>query len=243
MSEADSPQHQTPAAADLLAAEQKLTWKETDPPCGRLNGFSGEDRVAAVSPELSDKWFWVLHGRPGDPERMGEAKLDFIGRDVESIEQACEQADATWLRWQAVKDQPPIPLPAPPRYTVVYEGDPDGATILAGMTAPGRAVSVALGDVLAERAALAASPPQAETPGLDREALGDPFLAGHSGCEEGPHVKLIYETIAEATRAHDALAAFLRTHPPSDPAAPTEPCDCKIGDCKRITRRCLEDRS
>lgn len=74
-----------------------------------------------------------------------------------------------------------------------------------------------------------------------RTALGDPFLAGHSGCEEGPHVKLIYETVAEAARAAEALAAFLTTRPPSDPEATREPCDCKIGDCKRITRRCLEE--
>ncbi len=44
-----------------------------------------------------------------------------------------------------------------------------------------------------------------------RKALGDPFLTGHSGCPEGPHVKLAYPTVAEAIDAHDALMAFLAT--------------------------------
>lgn len=51
-----------------------------------------------------------------------------------------------------------------------------------------------------------------------RKALGDPFLTGHSGCPEGPHVKLAYETVAEAMGAHDALAEFLRARPRSRPA-------------------------
>ncbi|WP_232629184.1 hypothetical protein [Methylobacterium sp. Leaf118] len=55
-----------------------------------------------------------------------------------------------------------------------------------------------------------------------RKALGDPFLAGHSGCPEGPHVKLIYETVTEAMAAHDALAEFLRTRPKPPPETQLE---------------------
>ena len=32
------------------------------------------------------------------------------------------------------------------------------------------------------------------------------------------------------------------TQQPDGPDDPQDPCDCKIGDCKRYTRRCLEDR-
>jgi len=32
------------------------------------------------------------------------------------------------------------------------------------------------------------------------------------------------------------------TQQPDGPEDPQEPCDCNIGDCKRYTRRCLEDR-
>lgn len=42
-----------------------------------------------------------------------------------------------------------------------------------------------------------------------RTALGDPVLTGHSGCEGGPYLTLRYETVAEAMRARDALAAVL----------------------------------
>lgn len=50
-----------------------------------------------------------------------------------------------------------------------------------------------------------------------RTALGDPLLTDHSGCEEGPHVKLIYETVAEAMRAHDALKTFFAVRPKPPP--------------------------
>ena len=73
-----------------------------------------------------------------------------------------------------------------------------------------------------------------------RTAIGDPCLTGHSGGEDGCLVKLRYQSVGEAMRAHDALAKFLATRPPSDPEGSRAPCDCKIGDCKRITRRCLE---
>lgn len=43
-----------------------------------------------------------------------------------------------------------------------------------------------------------------------RRTLGSPFLAGHSGCEGGPFLKLKYDTNAQALRAHKALAKLLR---------------------------------
>ncbi|TXN22076.1 hypothetical protein [Methylobacterium sp. WL19] len=54
-----------------------------------------------------------------------------------------------------------------------------------------------------------------------RTALGDPFLTGHSGGEDGCFVKLRYLSVGEAMRAHDALAKFLK-----ETAVPREAVDC-----------------
>jgi len=62
----------------------------------------------------------------------------------------------------------PAPVPADQeealrdRYTVVYEGDPDGMKILSGEPAPGRAVTVIVGDQWEEVATLRAERDAAE---------------------------------------------------------------------------------
>jgi hypothetical protein len=72
----------------------------------------------------------------------------------------------------------PAPVPADQeealrdRYTVVYEGDPDGMKILSGEQAPGRAVTVIVGDQWEEVATLRAERDQlASELREEREAL------------------------------------------------------------------------
>ena len=43
-----------------------------------------------------------------------------------------------------------------------------------------------------------------------------------------------------AAHIRDAISEIAASRNQANDA--TEPCDCKIGDCKRITRRCQEDR-
>ena len=56
------------------------------------------------------------------------------------------------------------------RYTVVYEGDPSGVKILSGEPAPGRAITVMLGDQWEEVRALRVRATVAEATLREREA-------------------------------------------------------------------------
>ncbi|KQP52985.1 hypothetical protein [Methylobacterium sp. Leaf106] len=46
------------------------------------------------------------------------------------------------------------------------------------------------------------------------------------------------ELVRDAIEEIERLRAVIATAASAEAA--TEPCDCKIGDCKRITRRCVE---